>query len=74
MVFIRYLLGEFNLSSNKSFKPLAMLARTPSTPRLIALGFAMFAQTVLHAERRLTGRYVLRSGKKNAIAAGLGSK
>ena len=28
----------------------------------------------LHAERRLPGRYVLRSGKKNAIAAGLGSE
>ena len=27
----------------------------------------------LRAERRLPGRYVLRSGKKNAIAAGLGS-
>jgi hypothetical protein len=42
---------------NKVFKPLAKLDRTLSTPHLIARGFAMFAQTVLHAERRLTGRY-----------------
>ncbi len=41
---------------NKSFKPLASLTRTPSTPHLIARGFAMFAQTVLRAGRRLTGR------------------
>ena len=47
---------------NKSFKPLAKLARTPSTPHLIALGFAMFAQTALHAGRRLTGRYVYENG------------
>ncbi len=35
---------------------LAMLARTLSTPHRVARGFAIFAQTVLHAERRLTER------------------
>ncbi len=42
---------------NKSFKPLAKLARTPSTPRLFAHGFAIVAQTALRTGRRLTGRY-----------------
>ena len=45
-------------SPNKSFKPLATLARTSSILRLIAHGFAIVAQTALHAGRRLTGRYV----------------
>ncbi len=43
---------------NKAFKPLAKLARTPSTPHRVAHGFAIVAQTVLRAGRRLTGRYV----------------
>ncbi len=43
---------------NKSFKPLASLTRTPSTPHLVAHGFAIVAQTVLRTGRRLTGRYV----------------
>ena len=51
-----------------------MLARTFGTPRALAHGFASFAQRPLRTKRRLTGRYVLRSGKKNAIAASLGSK
>ncbi len=42
--------------ANKAFKPLAKLARTPSTPHRVAGGFAMFAQTVLRTGRRLTGR------------------
>ena len=42
---------------NKAFKPLAMLARTPSTPRLFAHGFAIIAQTALRTERRLTWRW-----------------
>ena len=46
------------MSSNKSFKPFAALTRTPSTPRLIACGFAVVTQTALRAGRRLTGRYV----------------
>ncbi len=41
--------------SNKAFKPLAMLARTPSTPHLFAHGFAIVAQTPLRTGRRLTG-------------------
>lgn len=41
---------------NKAFKPLAMLARTSSTLRLFAHGFAIVAQTVLRTGRRLTGR------------------
>ncbi len=41
---------------NKAFKPLAKLARTLSTPHRVAFGFAIFTQTALHAERRLTGR------------------
>ena len=41
---------------NKSFKPLAKLARTPSTPHLIAHGFAIIAQTALRTGRRLTWR------------------
>ncbi len=41
---------------NKSFKPLAMLARTLGTPHLIAHGFAIVAQKVLRTDRRLTGR------------------
>ncbi len=44
--------------SNKSFKPLAKLARTPSTPHRVAHGFAIVAQTALRTGRRLTGRYV----------------
>jgi len=42
--------------ANNAFKPLAMLARTPSTPRLIAHGFAIVAQMAIHADRRLTWR------------------
>ncbi len=45
------------ICANKAFKPLAILARTPSTPRRVACGFAIFTQTALHAGRRLTGRY-----------------
>lgn len=43
-------------SSNNAFKPFATLTRTPSTPHLIARGFAMFAQTALRAGNRLTWR------------------
>ncbi len=45
------------MAYNKAFKPLARLARTLSTPHRVAFGFAIFTQTALHAERRLTGRY-----------------
>lgn len=41
---------------NKAFKPLAKLARTSGTPRLIARGFAIVARTPLHTSRCLTGR------------------
>ena len=58
---------------NKAVKPFAVLTRTSGTPRLFAHGYAMIAQTPLRTSRRLPWRYVLRSGKKNAIAAGLGS-
>lgn len=43
---------------NKTFKPLAMLARPLGTPHRIAHGFAIVAQPVLPTERRLTGRWV----------------
>jgi len=43
-------------SSNKSLKPLAVLARTPSTPLVFAHGFAIVAQTALRTGRRLTRR------------------
>ncbi len=42
--------------ANKAFKPLAMLARTPSTPRRVAHAFGIVAQTELRTGRRLTGR------------------
>ncbi len=42
--------------ANKSFKPLAILARTLGTPHLVAHGCAIVAQEVLRTERRLTGR------------------
>ncbi len=42
--------------ANKSFKPFATLTRTPSTPRRVAHGFAIIAQTALRTGRRLTGR------------------
>lgn len=35
-----------------------MLARTLGTPQLIARGFAIVAQTALHTEHRLIGRYM----------------
>lgn len=38
---------------NKAFKPLAMLARMPSTPRHFAHGYAIVAQTALHTWRQL---------------------
>ncbi len=41
---------------NKAFKALAMLARTPSTPRLFANAFGIVSQTALRTGRRLTGR------------------
>ncbi len=41
---------------NKAFKPLAMLARTFGTPRLVAHGSAILAQKALRTKRRLTGR------------------
>ncbi|WP_078118524.1 hypothetical protein [Thiosocius teredinicola] len=59
---LEFTISGFNLEvsisggANKSFKPLAMLARTPSTPHRCACGFAIFTQTVLRTGRRLTGR------------------
>ncbi len=50
-----YLLAA-GFGPNKAFKPLAMLAGTSSTPRLIGCGFAMFTQTALRAGRPLTRR------------------
>jgi len=44
------------MKPNKAFKPLAMLARTPGTPRLFACGFAIFTQIALRTGRRLPGR------------------
>lgn len=43
---------------NKSVKPFAalLLTQMPSTPRLIAHGFAIVAQKALHAGRRLPRR------------------
>ena len=43
---------------NNMFKALAMLARTSSTPRLIAHGIAIVSQTALRTSRPLTRRYV----------------
>ncbi len=56
-------------NANKSFKPLAKLARTSSTPHRIACGFAIFTQTALRTGRRLTGRYVqkVRGNSKSRI-------
>ena len=53
---------------NKAFKPLAKLARTPSTPHLVAHGFAIVAQTVLRTGRRLTGRFADASRPRNGAA------
>ncbi|WP_227816877.1 hypothetical protein [Nitrogeniibacter aestuarii] len=53
--------------ANKSFKPLAVLARTLGTPHLIAHGFAIVAQTVLRTERRLTGYKGFPPNRKHPI-------
>ena len=58
---------------NNSVKPFACGSLGRSALRT-CLGVAspFSPKQALRAERRLPGRYVLRSGKKNAVAAGLG--
>ncbi|MCP5306780.1 MAG: hypothetical protein H6953_15150 [Chromatiaceae bacterium] len=62
------------MAYNKAVKPFAC----GSLGRLALCTCSGMASPLLpdqarRAKRRLPGRYVLRSGKKNAIAAGLGS-
>ena len=59
---------------NNSVKPFACGSLGRSALRACSrMASPLLRDQPLRAERRLPGRYVLRSGKKNAIAAGLGS-
>ena len=62
-------------AANKSVKPFACGSLGRSVLRACSgMALPFLPDQSLHTERRLPGRYVLRSGKKNAIAAGLGSE
>ena len=58
---------------NKAVKPLASSLGHSALRTCSGMASPFFPEQALRAECRLPGRYVLRSGKKNAIAAGLGS-
>ena len=61
-------------TTNKSVKPLASSLGRSALRTCSGMASPLLPEQALHAERRLPGRYVLRSGKKNAVAAGLGSE
>ena len=66
-------MSSSTMAPNKAVKPLASSLGRSALRACSGMASPLLPEQSLHAERRLPGRYVLRSGKKNAIAAGLGS-